>query len=108
MIGLIAAEQAGAFRQPAKYPAYFACAMRSSDDPVIVNEDGSPSPIQARLEAWPGVNDAAKDIIEEAEDDPEVTPIVALREKATRLGIPFDHALNRYGLAKVIEAHEGK
>ncbi len=99
LIGLVAAEQAGTFRKPPVYPAYFACAMRSSDDPVIVNEDGSPSPLQGRMMEWP-VDHPKYGRPQEAAD----AELEGLREQARELGVLFHHKAGIDKLRGAIEA----
>lgn len=99
LIGLVAAEQAGVFRKPPVYPAHFACAMRSSDDPVIVNDDGSPSSVMAREMEWP-VDHPKYGRPEEAAAD----ELEALREQATELGVLFHHKAGIEKLRGSIEA----
>ena len=101
LIGLIAAEQAGAFKKPPVYPAYFACAMRSADDPVITNEDGSPSPIMARRMEWPKDHPMYVPTQEDAADQLE-----ELREQAKELGILVHHKHSAETLAERIAARE--
>ena len=92
LIGLVAAEQTGVFQQQPKSAAHFACAMRSSDDPPIVNEDGSPSPIQARVDPEVG----------EVEDFQEPDSIEVLRDKAAGYGIGGIEHLSRVDLVRAI------
>lgn len=101
LIGLIAAEQAGTFRKSPVSPAHFACAMRSSDDPVIVNDDGSPSPVMGREMEWP-VDHPKYGRPQEAADE----ELEALRAKAAELGALFHHKAGVEKLRGIVAAAE--